>query len=471
MQAWAYAPPKLMAEFAKAGKSPHAVIGLTIKAMATATAELAKWDSSADVKALKEVGALDPTFKYDWSTYAADADPRYGNRLRDHLTGISILSGIEANAVRRPAALMFLHMLRELGYDQLGKSPKEIYYVAKEMTDHYMVSTKWYEKPHAFSRSGIVGMATSPLQSFTTTWIGMLREYGRLSASGALEGSVAKQLPLLSFMALNLTTAGVLGLVGIKEWDALAYWLNKVGGFNIPTGTEFVMSKFNSTKVRFGLLSDAVGAHIGATFNAPTLTGSFAPGLQFMGNVANFAKQMGREYLAPTGLTERPTSVEKRDALKGVAPRFSPFPGANWGDIEKAYTPEGAPYQDSAGNAGPVTRDSKDWMARRLGTYTNKEATAKTENYILKKSGTERSGRLSSAMNRAVDQMLMQPGHENEAILHAIDELKADGFSGDDLKNGLKREILSKILESDDRMMKGKGTKTAHLYKLLESLR
>lgn len=485
LQAATYVPPQLLAMGARSGMHAGQLAASVPKAMLKASSELLKWDDSTDIKKLKQIGALEATFKYDWSTYASDADPRYSSTMKDHLTGISTLSWIESNAVRRPASLMFLNMLREIGYDSIAKSKDEIYYVAKEMTDKYMVSTRWYEKPHAFARTGLVGTAISPLQSFTTTWLGMFREYAKLSSEGLMELNLSKQAPLATFMATNILTAGILGLVGIKEWDAIATFLNKHFNYNIPTGTEWVMSKFKDQKLRFGLLSDAVGAHIGATFNAPTLTGSFAPGVSMLGNAGNFAYQQGRQVGAGMGLTSAPTSQEMRDAWKGVTPRFNwmdraseavggPSSGMNWGDIEQKYTPPGAPYQDMAGNAGPVTRTPKDWQARKFGTYTLEEATEKTENYIGKRSAEERSGRLSSAMSKAADILLMNPNDPKimEKIEPLIARMEDDQYTGKEIKQALRRELMAKLMESDDKMVgRARTSKQRYIYQLLERLR
>jgi hypothetical protein len=467
LQAPTYMPPKLLEMAIRAKKNPL----LVFKAMNSASAEMLKWDQSADVAKLRELGTLDPTFKYDWSTYASDSDPRYQASLRDHLSGMSLLSGIEANAVRRPASLMFLHMLRELGYDKIAKTPDEIYHVAKEMTDQYMVSTKWYEKPHMFSRSGLVGTAMSPLQSFTTTWAGMLREYSKFAVEG--KGNPMHTIPLATFLAMNLVTAGMLGFVGIKEWDAIAHVLNTYLGYNVPGGSEWVLSKFKSDKMRFGLLSDSVGMHVGSTFNAPTLTGSFAPGLQLITGVVKAAVVAGREYLHEfAGIGKGPTAVEKRDAIKALTPRFSPVPGVNWGDVEKRFTPEGMPYQDLAGNAGPVTRDDKDWLARRLGTYSTKEATEKVEHYTAKRKADERSKRLSGTIERVVDVILTDPARSKEKIGPMLQSLSKDGFTGTDINAALKRELNSKMLESDVRNMKGSATsRKAYIQQLLKELR
>lgn len=485
IQAGTYAPPAMIALAAKAGLSTPQLAAAGIRAMVKAGTEMLKWDQSKDVQRLREIGALDATFKYDWSTYASDADPRYSSNLAEHLTGISTLSKIESDAVRRPAALMFLNMLREIGYEKISKDKNEIYYVAKEMTDKYMVSTRWYEKPHMFSRTGLAGTALSPLQSFTTTWLGMFREFTKLAAEGVVERSFAKTVPLGVFMSMNVLTSGLLGLIGVKEWDMLANLANKYFGYNIPTGTEYIMSKFKDTKLRFGIISDALGVHVGASMNAPTMTGSFAPGVQLLGNTANFGMQQGRKAANSLGMdVSAPTAVENRDSWKGVTPRFNwmdralelgglPSTKMNWADRELEATPPGRPYQDMAGNAGPVTRTDADWTARKLGTYTIREAKEKTKNYLGKKEGTERSERLSKAMTRAADIIVMNPDSPDimERIEPIIRKLEKDGFSGTDIKTALKRELMAKIIESDTRMVgKGRSTRQAYVYKLLREL-
>ena len=472
LQSPTFMPPKLMAMAAESGMNP---ITTVMSAMGKGLAEYMKWNDSADAKKLQQMGAFDATFKYDWSTYAGDSNPRFKQSVADHLTGISLLSGLEAHAVRRPAAHMFLAMLRELGYDKIAKSKDEIYQVAREMTDHYMVSNRHYEKSHMFSRTGLAGMATSPLQSFSTTWLGMLREYAKLSTQGILEApkkpgqAISKQFPLAAFMAANVLTAGILGVVGIKEWDAIAAILNKYFGYNVPSGTEWVLSKFKSQKLRFGVLSDALGVHVGATFNSPTLTGSFAPGVTALGEAANFGWQKMKET-GILGESNKPTNVEMRDAKKGVFPRFSVVPGLNWGDVEEKATPPGAPYQESSGAAGPYTRDKQDTMARRFGTYTNKEVTEKTEFYTAKKQLAGRQTKFNHTMNRAVDIILTDPS-ASEKLSPMWNELGERGFSSKDIVEGLKREIKSQLVEGDIRAKgKGQSTKQQQLILLLQKL-
>jgi len=466
LQAPTYMPPKLLAMAAEEGRNP----AIVMNALGKALVEYKKWNGSKDAQILDSIGAFEAQFRYDWSTYAGDANPRFKQTMSSHLSGLSTLSWLEAAAVRRPAAHMFLEMLRELDYDKIAKDKNEIYYVAKEMTDHYMVTNKFYKKPHAFNRTGLVGQAIGPLQNFSMTWLGMLREDVKLSGQGLKEGSISKQLPLGTFLASNLLTSGVLGIIGIKEWDALAFIANKLLGTNIMSGTEWMMSNFKSNRVRFGVLSDAIGANIGASLNAPTLTGSFAPGLQLLGHAAN----IGLQGLKSTGLfgeVNKPTNVEKRDALKGITPRFSPIPGLNWGDIEKHYTRPGAPYQESSGRAGPYTRDKADELARRLGTYTNKEAAAKGEFYAAQKDMAGRKAIFDKSMNRAVDIMLNDPqSYKNLAPIWQ--ELGKRGFSGDNIKQGLMNEIQSQLIQGDYRAMgKLQSTKQQQLAILLQRLK
>ena len=258
-----YTGPKLLALGEQAGLSALETSAATVKAVAKGYVDYLKWDNNPDMVRLKELGTTDATFRYDWTTYAGDADRRVRATITEHLTGLSALTGLESNAVRRPAALMFLNMLREIGYNKITKVKGEEFYLTKELVDQYMVSTKWHEKPQMFGRSGLVGTATSPLMNFMTTWLGMFGEYSVLAGKGLLKGSIAAQLPLASFMALNLMVSGMLGIVGIKEWDIIASALNKADWFlsanggPMMTGTEWILSKTkDNTSVDF--VSDVV---------------------------------------------------------------------------------------------------------------------------------------------------------------------------------------------------------------------
>ena len=474
IQAPTFATPKMLALGAKSGLSAPATIAKTIEGLIKSTIKLTKWDIDPDIQKLQRIGALDATTRYDWSTYASDTDPRFKANLREHFTGLSLLMWIESNVVRRPASLMFLETLRAMGYDKIAKTPDEIFYMAKELTDQYMVSQKWFEKPHAFSRTGIVGTALGPLQSFTTTWIGMFREYTKLSTEGLIKPNLAKQLPLATFLGLNLATAGMLGVIGIKEWDALANFLNEKFGMRVMSGTEWTFSTFKNPKMRFGLLSNTIGYHVGSTFGAPTLTGSFAPGVSFLGDVARFGKTMGQRGLNTLNPNvPAPTSVEMRDSLKGVTPRFFPVPkvGLGWGEIEELYTPPGKPYQTMTGDAGPVTRTPEDWQARRLGTYTPREVTERTKGHLGKREAQQRSQRLSNAIRHAVDIILTDsnPGPKLEPIWKS---LEVDKFSGMDIKNALKRELLSQSIEEDIRLQgRGNTSRQQFIRQFLQQLR
>lgn len=482
-----YAMPAMLAEAARMGKNTITAPILVAKAMLKAGDDLLKWDKSPDAQKLKEIGAFEATWKYDWSKNASEVDPRYTRKWDEALTGISMNNWVEANAVRRPAALMFLNFLREAGY-----KGDDIHYIAKEMTDKYMTSMKWYERPQAFSRTGIVGTAVGPLQSFVTTWLGMFREYIKMSAEGLLEGSLVKQLPLTSFLAMNVLSAGLMGVIGIKEWDLLAAVINKYTNYNMISGSEWVLSKYKNDKVRFGVLSDAMGVHIGATLAAPTASTSIAPGLQGLYDTGNFAVQMGKYGANKLGLTNAPPqAAEMRDAIKGVAPRFNWWDragelagigstGYNWADIEKSWTPrasvtgEELPVQTSEGDAGPRTRNTADWDARKLGTHSLDEVKDRTEYYIAKREGGERSKRLSSAVSKAADILVMNPDDPNimDRIEPIIAGLEEDQFSGRDIKMALKRELMSKYLESDVRLLgKGRSSRQAYVNRLLEQLR
>jgi hypothetical protein len=471
IQAPSFMPPKLLSMAQQAGINPARIMNV----MAKSLGEYSKWSGSKDAIALEKVGAFDATFKYDWSTYAGDSSPHYKRTMTEHASGLSTLMWIESHTVRRPAAHMFLEMLREVGYDKIAKDKTEIYKVAREMTDHYMVSMRFYEKPHIFSRTGLIGMAMSPLKSFATTWLGMLREYTKLSAQGLLDvpkgkmgSAVGKQLPLTAFLATSLMTAGMMGVIGIKEWDVLAKLANNLWGYNIPTGTEWVASKFKTPGVRYGLLSEALpyNLSVGPTFASPSLAEQqfwTPPGLGFLGNVAGAAITGAKELGADVGLlseSSRPGATEKREALKGITPRFPA-----WGIVEEMFTPKGQPYAEAGGQAGPYTRTEEDWKARRLGGYTTQERDEKTKFYTAK----QRARTITKQVDRAVDIILS--GKDQDKLPLLWQEVQEKGFTSQEVLSALKREVYGRLVEADVRALgKGMTPKQQRLWMLYQQL-
>lgn len=441
LQAPTFMPAKITSMAVKSGMGP----GRIMRAIGNALANYSKWDRSVDAQKLAEVGAFDATFKYDWSSYAGDANPHFRQTLTDHLSGLSTMMWVESHIVRRPAAHMFLEMLREMGYDKVAKDKMEIYKVAREMTDHYMVSMRFHEKPHAFSRSGLIGQALSPLMSFPTTWLGMLREYTKQAASGMMKGHPAEALPLAVYLSMSMLTTGLLGQFGVQEADAFISWVNEQYGYNIPTVTELILKKTKSKSVRYGALSAALPGDIqvGPTFAAPTITGTFAPGLQQIGDVANLAGVIGRS----TGLmgeANRPSSTEWREAFKGVTPR------SIWGALEKHYTQEGHPYQERSGKAGPYVRDEQDWIARYLSTYTTKEREAKATFYEAERQSKVPTGRYAK---RYVDAFMTGEDQKHmQALWQELFKAHPD-VTGDEISRAIMAEIENRITPSNLKAM------------------
>ncbi len=444
-----YAIPKLLgmgAEYGKMGilNTPFTAAKAMVKALGTMVNQ-----SHPDIKKLDSIGTFEATMKYDWSTYASDA-AKFKTTIRDHLSGMSTNAAIESHAVRKPAALMFLEMLRELGYDKVAKHPDDIYWLTKNLTEDYMVSMQRHKKPHIFGRTGLAGTVASPLQSFTTTWVAQLREYTKQAAK--THQNPANALPLGSFLALNVLTAGLIGTIGVKEWDVMAEALNHWFNMDIPTGTETILKNSKSDKLNFGVLSDAAGVHIGATFSAPTMTGTGAPGVGFIYD----AGQAIFRALKETGVfgeMNKPTEAQKRDSLKALTPR-----SYAWGRIEEAYTPKGAPLQTQKGSAGPYTRTEKDKTARNLGMYSLDEVKGKIDQYPVERKIKNRSERLKTSAGLAVDALLN--GDKPEERMRAlVSELAKDKYSSAEIREALKSQLKSKVTEKDIRMM-GHGTTT-----------
>jgi hypothetical protein len=184
-----------------------------------------------------------------------------------------------------------------------------------------------------------------------------------------------------------------------------------------------------------------------------------APGLQFWGEAAKFGGMIAKST-GIAGESNIPGPTEKREAFKGVTPRFPA-----WGPIEKAYTPEGQPYAEAGGAAGPYTRTEKDWTARRLGTYTTQERDEKTKFYTAK----QRLKTMTKDVSRAVDIILSNKDMERLPTLWQ--SIAEKGFSSQELQTAVKREVFNRLVEADIRATgQGMTPKQQRLWMLYQQL-
>ena len=198
---------------------------------------------------------------------------------------------------------------------------------------------------------------------------------------------------------------------------------------------------------------------------APSLTGAFAPGMQFWWGVG----RAGVNAVRSTGIAgeaNKPTDIELRETLKGLAPRFSPITELGWGGLEERFQTPGAPYQEASGKGGPVRRDEKDWMARKLGTYTLKEAKEKTQWYAAQR----KQAKLTKHVDRAVD-LLLKPTVDQKALQRLWTDLGEKQFTSQEITQALRREIQMRMVEADVRGVRGAQTpKQQRLYLLFQQL-
>lgn len=443
-----FAAPKMLglgAEYGGKGLlgSPAAVMKATTRALTSLMDP-----KNSDVAKLDRIGAFDASLKYDWESYSSDLT-KLRATVKDHMTGMSTNLAIESHAVRKPAALMFLEMLREIGYDKIAKTPDEIYWMTKNLTEDYMVAMNRHKKPHALGRSGTVGTVMGPLQSFATTWLAQLREYTKLA--GKSHQNLANALPLASFMAVSMLTAGLVNLIASKEYDAVVGLLNSTFNMKLPLYEELVLTYVKSDYARFGVLAGITGLNVGALFAPPTVTGSFAPGAQFLVDVGDVMIKALRETGA-LGEMNKLKESEKRDALKAILPR------STWGWVEDAYTPEGAPTQTKKGTAGPYTRTEKDKLARKFSTYTLEEQKGKMLQYPAEQKMLQRRERLKTSTSLMVD-ALITGENPTERIATLVQDLSEDNYSAKEIREALKEQLKAKYTEKDIRMM-GKGKTT-----------
>ena len=443
-----YVLPKLLGMGPEYSKMGILDLGKAVPSAMYKAAQTLMNPEHPDIVALNRLGTFDAILKQEWSTYATDIHTLIAT-TKDHFTGMSANMAVERHAVRKPSALMFLNMLREMGYEKIAKTPDEIYQLTKNMTDDYMALQARHKKPHIFGRTGLFGTATGPLQSFTTTWLAQLREYSLQALK--THQNPANVLPLASFLYLSYVTAGLIGMIGGKEWEVISQWYNETFNANLPGWTEIVMTMSKDDDVRFGMLSNTIGVNIGASAAAPTITGSFAPGVSLGIDLGKIMWTNLKE-LGALGEMNKPIAAEKRDALKGITPRTV------WGWIEEAYTSKGMPVQTAKGTAGSYTRTEKDWQARKFGTYTLDEVKGKVTQYPVERAAANRSNRLKKASSLIVDQILS--GENPEPRIKAlVEDLQKDKYSAADIHQSIRDQFKAKVTEKDIRMM-GKGSTT-----------
>ena len=410
-------------------------------------------------RTLDQMGANEATFRFDWKDNLSAKD--YKMSSTDTVTGMAFLGAIEKSVVRTPTSLMFHNILKEMKYDQIAKDKNEVYRLTKELTDHYMVTNKWYEKPQAFGRSGLVGQMLSPLQSFSTTWIGMMKEFTQLAATGALEGSFAKTTPLLYFMAFNALTAGMLGLVGVREADNLITLANNMSGSTIPTMTEVILKEAPANRMlRFGVLSDMLGVNVGASLNAPSVGNLGAPGVELLANIANVA------HKSVKSLSGKATDVEKREAWKGITPRTY-FHGA----IEEHFTPPGQPTQTNRGSGG-FMRDAFDKGARYGSTYSTREAQHRVETYTMKQDAKRVSANFGHAISVIADRNLRMDTKEVKHTEEVITALLEKGYPPKVILSSIRDKMKEKMTPEQVRLL-GRGTtqRQRRMYQFLNDVR
>lgn len=443
--------------------SPAAVIAASFRAQRTLRKGMT--GKHPDIEALARIGTHEATLHLDWESYASEFTKNVSG-IKHHGTGMSLNLLMESKGVRLPSSVAFLEMLRGIGYDKylerIGKPKEEIYQMTKIITDDYMVSMARYKKAHVFGRSGLVGTTLGPLQSFMTNWIAQLREFSKQAAKS--HQNPANALPLVSFMAISMLTAGLTNLIASKEYDLIVGLLNEHFHMKLPMYEELMLSVVKSDFLRFGAIAEATGLNLGALFSPPTVTGSYAVGVQLGVNIVDTFVKALRET-GMFGEMNKLKEAEKRDALKTI------FPRSTWWYWEDKYTPEGAPTQTKKGSAGPYTRTEKDKLARKFSTYTLEEQKGKMLQYPAEQKMKQRSERLKTSTSLMVDAMLTGENPQ-QRIATLVRDLSEDQYSSKEIREALKEQFKAKVTEKDIRMMgKGKTTRQKLLIQYWNSLR
>lgn len=455
----------IAAENAGMGPIDSALVNLKVGAKTMHDLIRPSKQTIADIIGLRREGALEAQFQYDYKEYNQGVGAMK-NKPKDWLTATAPLTYIESNIVRKPAGLYFTNLLREIGYPE-----SNIYKLATELTDQYMATSKQFESAHVFGRSGLAGRMAKPLEAFSTTWLGTYME--ALQSAMSHPTSAAYALPLLYGLGATYAVTGLLGMPGVKEWDAVAEFVNKHANTSFPTGTETIMKHAKSPEARHGWLWAKLGLNLGTTMAAPTATQSVAPGLQLVGN-AGSALATGVRNTGVFGEHNKPTSAEKREAIKGITP------SSTWGFTESYFShpdsksmidrfvenPNGA-YTDSK-SSGSVNRTDADWNARKwLGAFTTKEAAEKARNWEVERKGKEMAAHRADLVQIMVDSMI-STGRLDPSLMKKAEELQ---YTGKELNEALKRELKDHILPKEGKLVgKGHSLKQQRAAQLLREL-
>jgi hypothetical protein len=265
---------------------------------------------------------------------------------------------------RHFANLTFYNYLRSA-----GASHAESVKTAAYLTDRTMVEYNNQERPMIFTEGGL-GVLGKPYGLFQTFKFNALAQYIEYAKLAKGTGDFK---PLTTLIFGTLMTAGLTGVIGAGEYNALVSAANSNLGTNWPTLEELAITTGMPDIIHFGAPSVGINVDMSSTMNAPGIVSEpffRAPGLEFAYDIGSSAiKLLVREANG----TATPSDHQEfwinasPSSLKGAVEAY--YTNKKFGKIIDVPVPDPT-HRDR----GTVTRSLHDWYARLLGGRSLEES-------------------------------------------------------------------------------------------------
>lgn len=335
-------------------------------------------------------------------------------RIVPWMTGNKMAGAADAISRYMAFAMFYEH------HKAQGRVGEELYSAAAHDTDLTMVMYNNQNRAPVIRRFGFVGDLVAPMQTFATAQLGnLVADYKHMISQKGLGGKLKGSAPLVATALVTILMGGMMGMVGIAEYEALRrllIWADPEIGTWMPSifdeinqdeamewGTEKGLPRGS---ISYGLPSAVMGFDVGSGLRwnpiiSRTLTGdasllSLFPSVNFAVDVVD-AVVTGGKYLAGS------VDVTASEARTKTA-KLIPIVGAKalvdetvWGAGGREMVPGGAR------GYGQREQTDKERFSTLLGSATMEAAHDRQVQTILKSKEDLRSKRRQKAIDAILD--------------------------------------------------------------------
>lgn len=389
-----------------------------------------------DVQWLIKYGIVEPKF----SENVLLMPSLRGNPLKFNYHDIvNLVSGNTLAATIDSSVRLRSALILKRFFENSGMDPKSAMEAAAKNSLDVMVEYEGWKRARMYTGLGMVGNVASPLTTFLNNiWnrfgdaMGQMVKGNEHKITDMTQGKDGvyttkkkrSPLPFLALYGVFATLAGLSGLPGRGEWNAVADFVNGVTGSTIPTADDQLikLSKVLREKGElqhdaaiFGPPSGLLGYNFSGTLGAPETVGALLP---FMGDPLPRKIGQGLYYsgkVAAQALTGGvPRDSDVYNALKQILPTA---PGHS--ALENEYSPSTTdsdrpgwmPQEDETIvpdkrlNAR-FRRTPNEQFARIFGLKSNQEALYDLERYRANRDKISMQTRRSDAIAVAADRII-----------------------------------------------------------------